>query len=242
VEVLPEYAAYRPGSPLRVAFVFHLEKDWRLFWTNPGMPGMECPSVEWKLPDDWRADELQFPAPRRLGRGEASAFGYLGETALVATLVPSMDEESLEVTVQGKVRWMAANTEAVTGESKFTLTFRRSLKGPMKPLRADRFRLWQDSIPHGDPRLHPALRRRWLGKGWILEVPGEKGEARPEFFPLNRQVVDSRRPILGLYSDGVWTFELPPHPEWSPKSRSLEGVLAPGPGGGAPVWIASHLP
>jgi DsbC/DsbD-like thiol-disulfide interchange protein len=242
VEALPEYTSFRPGSPLRVAFVFQIQKDWHTFWINPVVPQGRCASVEWKLPEGWRSEGIQFPAPKRVGGGTTAAFGYLDEMVLIDTLVPPVEETADEVTLQAKVTWQAAQTEIVEEETRCTLTFHRAGKTFARPLRADHFRIWQGRIPRPNNDLHPKLEKRFLAKSYTLEFPGTKGQACPEFFPNPSQGLDMSKPLTATFTDGLWSVGIPLRDTDVKHPKVLEGVLEPGPTGGAPVWVSVRFP
>jgi thiol:disulfide interchange protein DsbD len=242
VEALPEYASFRPGSPLRVAFVFQIQKDWHIFWINPVASQGRHPSVEWKLPEGWRSEGLQYPAPQRVGIGDTTAFGYTGEAVFIDTLVPPMEETSDDVTLQAKVTWQTAQTEIVEEETSCTLSFHRAGKASVRPLRADRFRIWQDRIPRPNSDVRPVLQKRFLAKSYTLEFSGTKGQAIPEFYPNPSQGLDLRKPLEAKYEDGVWMIEIPLMDTGAKHPKVLEGVLEPGPTGGSPVWVSVRFP
>jgi thiol:disulfide interchange protein DsbD len=242
VEALPEYTYYRPGSPLRVAFVFKIEDGWHTFWTNPGAIPAESASVEWKLPAGWRSEGLQFPAPQRLGAGSSFVFGYTGEVALLDTLVPPEEEDAGEVNLQAKVTWQVSGTETLTEETRCTLSFLHAGKSPVRPLRADRFRIWQGRIPRANRNVRFKLEKKFLARNFELTFPGSWGEARPEFFPDQQVGLDASKPLRAKYLKGTWIIEIPLDSADSKRPKNLEGVLEPGPTGGAPVWFSIRVP
>ena len=240
VEALPEYAFYRPGSPLRVAFVFQIQEDWHTFWTNPGPVQGAPASVEWKLPEGWRSEGLQFPAPQRIPIGTSFSFGYTGEVVMLDTLVPPETEESGEVTIQAKVIWQVAGPEKMTEETRCNLSFLRAGKSTVRPLRADRFRIWQGRIPRANRNVRFKLEKRFLEKTYTLSFPGSKGGSRPELFPDKQLGLDTTKPLRARFLGGTWKIEIPLEASNLPKR--LEGVLDPGPTGVAPVWISLRVP
>ena len=72
-----------PGSTLYVAVVQQIEKGWHTYWRNPGDAG-EPTTVDWTLPDGWKAGDIVWPAPRRLPVGPLMNYGYEGQ-AILAT-------------------------------------------------------------------------------------------------------------------------------------------------------------
>jgi hypothetical protein len=179
----------------------------------------------------------------RLAGGRASVSGAeTGEEVVLDTLVPPVEESAGEVTIQAKLTWRVAQNEVVSEESRCTLSFQRAGKSQVRPLRADRFRIWQGRIPRPDREFHPALEKKFLAKSYILTFPGTKGQARPEYFPSASQGLDLSTPLKAKYEEGAWNIEIRFNSADTKRPKVLEGVLEPGPSGGSPVWISVRVP
>jgi len=87
------------GREFDVGLRFQLEKNWHIYWVNPGDSG-ETPRVEWHLPAGLTAGAIKWPTPRRL-EDSSSIVDYGYEDAVVL-MVPMHAEPRLdaEKTVQ----------------------------------------------------------------------------------------------------------------------------------------------
>lgn len=65
ITLVPEVATLAPGRGFTVAIQFEMEPGWHVYWENPGESGIAT-TVDWGLPDGFRAGPLRYPAPERL--------------------------------------------------------------------------------------------------------------------------------------------------------------------------------
>ena len=88
VQLIADTSIIVPGESFLLGIRFELEKDWHLYWENPGSSGFPL-SVEWNLPTGFKVGPLQFPSPQRY---ELSGFvTYVHEEApmfIVPVTVP----------------------------------------------------------------------------------------------------------------------------------------------------------
>jgi len=78
VDMVAEEKGLVRGKTLWVGFKFEVEKDWHIYWVNPGDSG-EPPRSQWKLPPGFRAGAVQWPSPIRLTAPSIVDYGYEGE-------------------------------------------------------------------------------------------------------------------------------------------------------------------
>jgi thiol:disulfide interchange protein DsbD len=62
VQLLADAAAIEPGGTFQLGVLFKMAPDWRVYWKNPGDAGLAT-SVRFRLPEDFKAGELHWPAP-----------------------------------------------------------------------------------------------------------------------------------------------------------------------------------
>ncbi|MHC4922687.1 MAG: protein-disulfide reductase DsbD domain-containing protein [Planctomycetota bacterium] len=119
--LLVEHSAFTPGKPLTVGLHLKLEKDWHVYWKNPGDSG-EPPSLKWDLPEGWTAGPLQFPAPKRLMEGDLVTFGYDKEVLLLALVKPPKEWKDESVTLKATASWLVCKDVCLDGEASLDLT------------------------------------------------------------------------------------------------------------------------
>src|ERR1700728_2393536 len=74
IEIVAQNESIEPGRDFNIALHFQLDKGWHIYWANPGDSG-EPPRVEWKMPKGVTAEEIEGPAPHRLGTPTIADYG-----------------------------------------------------------------------------------------------------------------------------------------------------------------------
>lgn len=85
LELVSENQWIAPGHTIHLGLHFQLENGWHIYWVNPGDSG-EPPLVKWQLPAGVKADEIEWPTPRRLGTSSIVDFGYEDDVMLLVPL------------------------------------------------------------------------------------------------------------------------------------------------------------
>ena len=117
VRLLTERAAEAPGSSVTLAFVMRPERGWHGYWRNPGDAGAE-PRVQWRLPEGWRAGQLQYPVPTRLSVAGLMNYVFEGEYALLVTLrLPDDAEPGVAFPVDARLDYLVCTREICVPET-----------------------------------------------------------------------------------------------------------------------------
>ena len=72
--LIAEQATAKAGGTLTIALEQNIRAGWHTYWVNPGDVGQPT-SIEWALPADWKAGELQWATPKRLPVGPFMDYG-----------------------------------------------------------------------------------------------------------------------------------------------------------------------
>ncbi len=74
--LLVDQAAIAPGQSVRVGVLFELDRDWHIYWRNPGQSGLPT-RLDWKTPGT-RVGAIRWPAPHvfREADGFITTYGY----------------------------------------------------------------------------------------------------------------------------------------------------------------------
>src|SRR3954453_24090483 len=75
VDLISEASSLSADSTIWVGLRFLIEKDWHLYWKNPGDSG-EAPRVVWHLPSWIEPGNIQWPTPSRIPVGPLVNYGY----------------------------------------------------------------------------------------------------------------------------------------------------------------------
>src|SRR5438132_293235 len=94
----------KPGQKIEAAVEFTLDANWHIYWRNPGT-GI-APSVEWELPEGFKASEFRWPAPEKLLVAGLAAYVYERQVVLPFMLEVPANAKAGEVELKGKASWL----------------------------------------------------------------------------------------------------------------------------------------
>lgn len=133
-------APVRPGAPLTLAIAFDPEPGWHGYWKNPGDAGYGL-TLDWNLPDGWRAGEPQYPVPQTLVIGGLMNHVYEGPHAvLVEVAVPPQAAVGNVAPITVDAQWLACTDKICVPEQA-----RLTLAEPLADARE--FDRWRAAIP-----------------------------------------------------------------------------------------------
>lgn len=75
------------GKPFHMAVVIEAPSDWHTYWKIPGDAGLAT-TMTWKLPEGFRAGEIEWPPHEVIMEGALSTNGYHGTVVLPTTITP----------------------------------------------------------------------------------------------------------------------------------------------------------
>jgi hypothetical protein len=237
--LLSETGYVTPGEPFTVGVTFDIEPEWHLYWNGLNDTGYPV-QVEPVLPEGFRADTLQWPAPeRRISPGNILDHVYAGRVTLLLPLHPPADLKSgSDVTVSCRLDWLACREACVpgnglvsitlpvigTGESDVEAAERRAAAAAVGEAVHERFRETRERLPAPAPSPPPGVRWRWEDGALVVEADGAR---RLAFYPT-----PDSTPLPGLLQEGASeTGTLILHPGENPGTTgALCGVLEVNPG------------
>ena len=120
--LVAEDRAIAPGGTTTVALVEDIAPGWHTYWKNPGDAGAPT-RIEWKLPEGWKAGDIQWPRPKRLPVGPLMDYGYEGQPwLLVPVTAPAGAKPAETVTLRAHASWLVCSNVCVPEESDLVLT------------------------------------------------------------------------------------------------------------------------
>jgi DsbC/DsbD-like thiol-disulfide interchange protein len=194
VELIAEENAVVPGRSLWVGLRFELEKDWHIYWVNPGDSG-QPPRVQWTLPAGFRAGEIEWPSPKRLGTASVVDYGHEDEVLLMAPIEPPANlNPGGAATLGADVQWLVCREICLPERAHLSLSL---------PI--------EKQLPQGDPAWHGLFQKtrgllpKPLPAGWSASAIAEKDDfvltvftGAPEkaatFFPLEPGQIENAAP------------------------------------------------
>lgn len=231
VELIQEDETIQPGRPFWVALHLELEKDWHVYWKNPGDAGIPL-KVEWTLPAGFEAGPLQWPFPEKFTAADMVGFGYSGQVTLLSQVIPpaQFDSQS-KMDLQAKVNWLVCSSlTCQPGSATIVSPFTASAEQPrINSHVAAIFEQARARIPRSHVEVK-TIRKHGIVQ---LEVPQEKGEFHAEirgvyFFPEQQNMIDhSIDPIVASSSSDAnrYLVNLKGSDEIGAESKHLKGVL-----------------
>jgi DsbC/DsbD-like thiol-disulfide interchange protein len=126
LELVSENQWIAPGHTIHLGLHFQLDKGWHIYWVNPGDSG-EPPRVKWQLPADVKADEIEWPTPRRLGTSNIVDFGYEDDVMLLVPLHAGTGAAALgpgdgSAQIRGEVKVLICREMCIPGKAQVSLT------------------------------------------------------------------------------------------------------------------------
>lgn len=120
-DLVAQHAALQPGTEARLGLRLRHLPHWHSYWINPGDSGLPT-RLAWKLPEGWRAGDIDWPLPQRFAVGSLQNFGYEGELVLpLALSVPADARPGSTVQLAVTVKWLACREACIPGKSELTL-------------------------------------------------------------------------------------------------------------------------
>ena len=121
VELISEYDAIMPGQSFDLAVRFDLEEGWHIYWENPGDSGLAT-VVDWALPENIVAGEIQWPAPKRIFLGDLVNYGYEEEAVFIVTMQAPKDlKVGSELAITADLFWLICKENCLPGEASLDL-------------------------------------------------------------------------------------------------------------------------
>ena len=196
VDFVAENQWITPGHQTYFGLNFKLEKGWHIYWVNPGDSG-QPPRVEWHLPAGLTAEEIEWPAPRRLGSSSIVDFGY---DDAVMLLVPMRASSTLptnqEVQLAAELKVLVCRDICIPGKAQISLTLPIKSMAPepeVDPRTSELFTAARKSLPRRAPggwEFHVSEQK----DSFVLTVKLGRQTARATFFPFEESQVDNSAP------------------------------------------------
>ncbi|QUV89173.1 protein-disulfide reductase DsbD [Chloracidobacterium aggregatum] len=208
-ELIAETTAIRPGVPFWVAIRFELEEHWHTYWRNPGDSGQPT-SIKWKLPPGFKADDIQWPIPKRIEVSGLVGYGYEKEVLhLIRITPPDKLPVGKPVTLAGKVRWLVCKEECIPGDAELTLTLPVTNDVPQPSPWTEAFSRARAQLPLATSEWK--LRAAQDGDHLVLLLTPPTG-AEPltevTFFPFEELVIEGAEPQRLLRVKGGYALRL----------------------------------
>lgn len=223
--IVLEKATIRPGEALRGAIHLKMEKDWHTYWLFAGDVGLAT-TVEWTLPDGWKAEPLQFPPPKLINTSGLISYAYEDEVYLPFVLKPDPDGaiSSGPVEVEAKISWLECKESCVPAEASEMFGFNISSNS----LDSKDAKLVRDAFARLPSKLEGVHAYR-DGAKLLVKIPQGLGLTDSSFFfypdSAEQIVLAAPQKLAVDTQDGTSVLELEAYGEAKEPLKTLSGVL-----------------
>jgi DsbC/DsbD-like thiol-disulfide interchange protein len=228
VELISEKSSIQLGTPVRLGLHFLILKGWHIYWKNPGESGLPV-RVEWQLPQEFKASELQWPIPHWIRLLNLVNFGYEDEVLLPIALESTVSQKrGASITFKGTVKWLACQEVCVPGKSSVVLTLPIFSQKPIDSSNAEFFRRVEKTLPQPIPKewklvAHFENRQFQL----IIEGLNPLGKATV-FFPDAQNVIDESSSQAIEQKGERWRMQFKAAELLTTPPSNLRGLLVEG--------------
>src|SRR6478672_7653894 len=120
-ELLADTTAIVPGKPFTVGLLLRMVPGWHTYWKFPGDAGIPT-EMKWKLPDGWKAGEIQWPIPLKLSEpGDIQIYGYHDEVLLLQEVTPPPSISDSTVKLSAEADWLVCEKICIPGSANVAL-------------------------------------------------------------------------------------------------------------------------
>lgn len=224
VELVSAQSSVALGKQLWLGLHFSLEKNWHIYWTNPGDSG-QPPVLQWQLPSGLTAGAIEWPLPEKLTRSTLADYGYQDDVVLLVPVragAELKDGDKAELGLQAK--WLICADVCIPDHAQFHLSLPVSSTPAQETNEASLVRDAQKKLPQPLPRSWKA----WVAPGkddFLLVIHAGKPISEGQFFPLLPDQIENAAPQpLKTGRSGV-TITLRKSEQLLKPIRVLKGVL-----------------
>jgi thiol:disulfide interchange protein DsbD len=116
-QLISEVSSIHAGKTFCAAVKLKMADHWHIYWRNPGDTGFPT-SIEWILPEGFKAGEIKWPYPERIAEPPLVIYGYHGEVFLLTEIKAAENiKEGSVVTIKAKVSWLECAQVCIPGEA-----------------------------------------------------------------------------------------------------------------------------
>lgn len=142
------------GSSFLVGIEFIPEKDWHIYWRNPGDTGL-APNIQWSSTPSFAFGDIQWPIPEEINVAHLTDYGMHGSTLLFSHIneTQPLDSKQTNITIHAKVSWLVCKESCIPGEADLKLSLPIGANPIVNNATATQFQTAQAKIPVTMPTL-----------------------------------------------------------------------------------------
>ncbi|MBL8012590.1 MAG: thiol:disulfide interchange protein, partial [Candidatus Omnitrophica bacterium] len=206
VELMSDTNTAMPGSVLRLAVSFSTDKDWHVYWKNPGDSGL-APTIKWEIAPQVAVSAIHWPIPQRISVGPLMSYGYEnGVFLIVSAHVPQDWPVDKPIEVTAKIDWLACKIECIPGSVTRHLTIAVNQSAVEKNIQSAQ-RLDQEQLLWPRVSNEVLVQARNLEKTIDLNIRPQHPlpeETELYFFPDREDLIDHPAQQTVTYQDNAF--------------------------------------
>ena len=193
VELVSQQGNVVPNRQLWLGVHFVLEKDWHIYWANPGDSG-QPPVLQWQLPSGFSAGTIRWPRPEKLRRSSLADYGYQDDVVLLVPIQVAgglKDGAREELKLQAK--WLICADVCIPDHAELHLSLPASSTPLQDQNQAALFQAARKRLPRPWPRSWKASAASQKND-FVLSISSGKPIPAAEFFPLTPEQIENAAP------------------------------------------------
>jgi thiol:disulfide interchange protein DsbD len=208
-KLLADVSAVVPGKPFTAGLLLHMVPNWHTYWKFPGDAGIPT-EIQWKLPGDWKAGEIQWPSPLKLSEpGDIQIYGYHDDVVLLQEITPPASLKDSSVQLAAEVSWLVCEKICIPGSANLKLDL--PVAAQSSPANEEIFSRFRRSLPQDWPDSKIA-RASWQREGNELRLTVESAALgnypAADFYPAPDASVVVSHPKTERAADGKIIFHV----------------------------------
>jgi thiol:disulfide interchange protein DsbD len=228
VQLVSQSQSVQPGGDLSVGFYFQLQKDWHIYWLNPGDSGQEA-RVTWTLPTGAQAGSILWPAPKRIQFGPLVNYGYENEVLLPVQIHVDPKFSGSNLPLKANLRWLVCSDICVPGKATLDLTLPVSASAPVAdPKWSSDFEATSKMIPKEAPA---SWKLGGISKDHLFQVSIDgisNSSDQISFFPTTTDQIDNAVSAKIKADPSAVNFEFKHSERLAGDIDTLQGVVVTG--------------
>jgi thiol:disulfide interchange protein len=222
--IISEVKSLRPGEPAWLGLHLSLEKDWHVYWKNPGDTG-KPPAIDWNSQSSVKISPIEWPVPRQFIVGGLMNYGYEGEVLLPFQVTVADEFKGKKVHISGHASWLVCREECIPESQNVELTLPVSNEIPKSDKNYVRaFDLAKAAIPRALPA--GSIKVKYTGE-YELQIPREIFSTAVEslkFFPDEQDWISPTAPQTLSHNGHQYILRMKPQENF-PVTENISGVL-----------------
>jgi len=225
-DLLANVDAIVPGKPFTIGLRLRMVPNWHTYWKFPGDAGIPT-EIKWKLPEGWKAGEIQWPIPLKLVEpGDIHIYGYHDEVLLLQEITPPASLTASTVELPAEATWLVCEKICIPGSANVQLSLPVAKENAVA--NDEIFARSRRSLPQAWPDKKIA-QPKWSREGSELRLIVESAALAQypsaQFFPLPEAKVVVGHPRVERADNSKITFHVPIETSDATVS-SLDGIIA----------------